>query len=368
MEIRIIYPWRHVSTKDYTGILHEPRHGGNSVNSGRSGLRKQAMPKTTKTIKPDLLLICPLFPATMAQLDAVYTVHRYYQATDKGAFVAAIADRVRAAATAGHEGMSVALMNRFPKLKIIACFGVGVDGIDVPAARKLGVAVTNTPGVLTECVADNALALVLATMRRTVFNDKFVRAGNWLKGEAPLAEKVSGSRLGIIGLGHIGKAIATRAAAFGMKIAYHTRNRQPDVAYDYYANPVELARYVNVLVVACPGGKATERIVSRDVIEALGKEGYLINVSRGSTVDEPALVDALVNGRLAGAGLDVFAAEPKVPDALLDLDNVVLQPHVSSGTHWTRAAMGQLVVDNLAAYFAGKPLLTPVQWDEGGRS
>jgi lactate dehydrogenase-like 2-hydroxyacid dehydrogenase len=311
-------------------------------------------------MKPDLLLICPLFPATMAQLDEAYTVHRYYQATDKDAFVAGIADRITAAATAGHEGMSVALMGKFPKLKIISCFGVGVDGIDVPAARKLGIAVTNTPDVLTECVADNALALVLATMRRTVFNDKFVRAGNWLKGNAPLADKVSGNRMGIIGLGRIGKAIAKRAEAFGMKVAYHSRNRQSSVNYDFYDKPAQLARDVKVLVVACPGGRETQNIVSREVIEALGKDGYLINVSRGSTVDEPALVDALVNGRLAGAGLDVFAAEPKVPEALFKLDNVVLQPHVSSGTHWTRSAMGQLVVDNLAAYFAGKPLLTQV--------
>ena len=311
-------------------------------------------------MKPDLLLICQLFPATMAQLDAAYTVHRYYQATDKDAFIAGIADRITAAATAGHEGMTVALMEKFPKLKIISCFGVGVDGIDVPAARKLGIAVTNTPDVLTECVADNALALVLATMRRTVFNDKFVRAGNWLKGGAPLADKVSGNKIGIIGLGRIGKAIAKRAEAFGMKVAYHSRNKQSGVSYDYYDKPVQLARDVKILVVACPGGKETERIVSKEVIDALGKDSYLINVSRGSTVDEPAMVDALVNGRLAGAGLDVFVAEPKVPEALFKLDNVVLQPHVSSGTHWTRAAMGQLVVDNLAAYFAGKPLLTQV--------
>ncbi len=311
-------------------------------------------------MKPDLLLICPLFPATMKQLDAAYTVHRYYEAADKDAFVAAVSDRITAAATAGHEGMSVALMGRFPRLKIISCFGVGVDGIDVRAAKKLGIAVTNTPDVLTECVADNAMALVLSTMRRTVFNDKFVRAGNWLKGGAPLADKVSGNRMGIIGLGRIGKAIAKRAEAFGMKVAYHSRNKQSAVAYDYYDKPAQLARDVKILVVACPGGKETERIVSREVIEALGKDGYLINVSRGSTLDEPALVDALVNGRLAGAGLDVFVAEPRVPEALFKLDNVVLQPHVSSGTHWTRAAMGQLVVDNLAAYFANKPLLTQV--------
>lgn len=311
-------------------------------------------------MKPDLLLICPLFPATMTALDDAYTVHRYYQATDKDAFVAGLADRITAAATAGHEGMTVALMGKLPKLRIISCFGVGVDGIDVPAARKLGIAVTNTPDVLTECVADNAMALVLATMRKTVFNDKFVRAGNWLKGGAPLADKVSGNKMGIIGLGRIGKAIAKRAEAFGMKIAYHTRNKQTSVDYDYYDKPVQLARDVKVLVLACPGGKETERIVNREVIEALGKDGYLINVSRGSTVDEPALVEALVGGKIAGAGLDVFVAEPKVPEELFKLDNVILQPHVSSGTHWTRAAMGQLVVDNLAAYFAGKPLLTQV--------
>ena len=311
-------------------------------------------------MKPDLLLLCPLFPATMAQLASAYTVHRYYQAADKEAFVSGLADRVTAAATAGHAGMSVALMGKFPKLEIISCFGVGVDGIDVPAARKLGIAVTNTPDVLTECVADNALALVLATMRRTVFNDKFVRAGSWLEGNAPLADKVSGNRMGIIGLGRIGKAIAKRAEAFGMKVAYHSRNRPSGVTYDYYDTPLQLARDVKILVVACPGGKETERIVSSEVIAALGSDGYLINVSRGSTVDEPALVDALVNGRLAGAGLDVFVEEPKVPEALFKLDNVVLQPHVSSGTHWTRAAMGQLVVDNLAAYFASRPLLTQV--------
>jgi len=311
-------------------------------------------------MKPDLLLICPLFPATMKQLDAAYTVHRYYEAADKDAFVASVSDRITAAATAGHEGMPVALMGRFPKLKIISCFGVGVDGIDVPAAKKLGIAVTNTPDVLTECVADNALALVLSTMRRTVFNDKFVRAGNWLKGGAPLADKVSGTTMGIIGLGRIGRAIAKRAEAFGMKVVYHGRKKQDDVAFDYYASPADMARHIDVLVLSCPGGKATERIVNREVIDALGPKRYLINVSRGSTVDEPALVDALVNGRLAGAGLDVFAAEPKVPEALFKLDNVVLQPHVSSGTHWTRAAMGQLVVDNLAAFFAGKPLITQV--------
>jgi lactate dehydrogenase-like 2-hydroxyacid dehydrogenase len=311
-------------------------------------------------MKPDLLLICPLYSATMKQLDDAYAVHRYYEAPDKEAFIEGVADRITAAATAGHEGMSVALMKRFPKLRIISCFGVGVDGIDVPAAKALGIAVTNTPDVLTECVADNALALLLSTMRRTVFNDRFVREGRWLQGGAPLADKVSGRTMGIIGLGRIGKAIAKRAEAFGMKVVYHGRRKQDDVTYRFYASPVEMARNIDVLVLACPGGKATEKIVSKEVLDALGPKRYLVNVSRGTTVDEPALVDALVNGKLAGAGLDVFVAEPRVPEALFKLDNVVLQPHVSSGTHQTRAAMGQLVVDNLAAFFAGKPLLTQV--------
>jgi lactate dehydrogenase-like 2-hydroxyacid dehydrogenase len=249
-----------------------------------------------------------------------------------------------------------------PTLKAICNVAVGYNNIDVPYAKARGIVVTNTPDVLTESVADFTWALILAITRRLSEGERLVRRNEW-KGWALdllLGMELRGKQLGLVGLGRIGRAVAARASAFGMKVAYHSRNKQSGVSYNYYDKPVQLARDVKILVVACPGGKETERIVSREVIEALGKDGYLINVSRGSTIDEPALVDALVNGRLAGAGLDVFAAEPKVPQALLKLDNVVLQPHVSSGTHWTRAAMGQLVVDNLAAYLAGKPLLTQV--------
>ena len=251
-------------------------------------------------------------------------------------------------------------MRRLPHVKLIASSGVGYDGIDVETARALGIAVTNSAGGASECVADTTWALILATVRRTVFNDKYVRAGGWLKAPVPLTDKVWGERLGIIGLGGIGRAIARRAEGFRMEVAYHGRHQQPDVAYRYYANPVDLARDVKILVVAMPGRASTKGFVNREVIDALGPDGYLINISRGTNIDEPYLVDALVNKRLGGAGLDVFANEPHIPEALFALDNVVLQPHVGSGSQATRNALGQFVVDNLAAFFAGRPLLTPV--------
>jgi len=310
--------------------------------------------------KPDLLLIAPIYPPSMAQLDAAYTVHRYWEATDKPALLAKIAPVCVAAATSGAAGIKAEVIKALPKLKMVSCFGVGYDGVDIASCKAAGVKVSNTPDVLNECVADTSMMLLLATVRRTVFNDKFVRSGQWLKGNAPLTDKVWGETLGIIGLGRIGKAIARRAEGFGMKIAYHGRNRQTDVPYDYYADVAEMAKVSRVLLVITPGGKATENIVDERVLAALGKKGYLINVSRGSTVNEAALIKALQDGTIAGAGLDVFNDEPRVPEALFALDNVVLQPHVGSGTVPTRTAMGQLVVDNLAAWFAGKPLLTEI--------
>jgi lactate dehydrogenase-like 2-hydroxyacid dehydrogenase len=311
-------------------------------------------------VKPDLLLIGPLIPHAMAQLEAAYTVHRYDLAADKEALIAELAPRLTAIATRGDYPLPGALMRRFPNAKIIASSGTGYDGVDVASARQLGIAVTNSPGAASECVADAAWALILATVRRTVFNDAYVRAGGWLKAPVPLTDKVWGERLGVIGLGAIGKAIARRAEGFRMEVAYHGRHRQPEVAYRYYASPFDLARAAKILVVALPGGKGNQGFVDRNVIDALGPHGYLINISRGTNVDEPYLVDALVNKRLAGAGLDVFADEPRIPEALFGLDHVVLQPHAASGTHATRNALGQFVVDNLAAHFAGKPLLSPV--------
>ena len=310
-------------------------------------------------MNPDLLIIAPMYAPTLATLDTAYTTHKLWLAPDRSAFLAGIADRIEVAITTGGIGMDAALMGALPKLRMIGCFGVGVDAIDVDAATARGIKVTNTPDVLTEDVADIALALLLATVRRTALGDRYVREGKWLTGPMPLTASVQGKTLGIIGLGRIGSAIAKRAEAFGMRIAYQGP-RKKAVAYAYFADAVALADASDVVVAACPGGEATRHIVSRAAIEALGAEGVFINIARGSVVDQDALVEALANKRLGGAGLDVFNDEPRVPEALLTLDNVVLQPHVGSGTHPTRQAMGQLVIDNLAAWFAGRPLLTPV--------
>jgi lactate dehydrogenase-like 2-hydroxyacid dehydrogenase len=311
-------------------------------------------------VKPDLLLIGPLLPHTMAQLEGAYSVHRYDLAPDRDALVASLAPRLTAIATRGDYALPGALLRQLPHVRLIASSGAGYDGIDIDTARALGMAVTHTPGPVSESVADTAFALILATVRRTVVNDRHVRSGAWLKGPVPLTDGVNGERLGIVGLGRIGKAIARRAEAFRMTIAYHGRHAQADVPYAYYDDPAALAREVTVLVAALPGRDQTRGAIDRRVIDALGPKGYFVNVGRGSTVDEPYLVDALVHGRLAGAGLDVFADEPRVPEALFALDNVVLQPHTGSGTAATRIAMGQVLVDNLAAFFAGRPLLSPI--------
>ena len=311
-------------------------------------------------MKPDLLIVAPLYAPTLAVLDAHYTTHKLWLADDRPAFIAKIAGTIEAAATSGGKGMDAALINALPKLKIIACFGVGVDAIDLAAASARGIRVTNTPDVLTEDVADLALGLLLATVRRIAQGDRHVREGKWLKGGMALTATVQNRTLGIIGMGRIGRAIARRAETFGMTICYQGPNRKSDVDYRYFTDPAALAKHCDFLIAACPGGEATRGIVGHDVIEALGPEGVFVNIARGSVVDEPALVDALVSGRLGGAGLDVFADEPRVPEALLKLDSVVLQPHQGSATSPTRQAMGQLVIDNLAAWFAGKPLVTPV--------
>ena len=301
-----------------------------------------------------------MYPPTLAELEKTYDAHRLWTAADRDTLVASLADKVTAVASSNTGGIDAALMSRLPRLKVIAHFGVGYDTVDVQAARSRGIAVTNTPDVLTEEVADLAMALLLATVRRVPQGDRYVREGRWLKGPMALTESVQGKTLGIIGLGRIGRAIARRAEAFNLRIAYQGPNRKKDVSWAHFTDPVELARDADIVMVSCPGGEATRNLVGRAVIDAIGPKGFLVNISRGSVVDEPALVDALREGRLGGAGLDVFADEPRVPQALLELDNVVVQPHVASATHPTRKAMGQLVIDNLAAHFAGKPLLTPV--------
>ena len=306
----------------------------------------------------DILQVAAIYGPSQAQLEADYTVHRLWQAPDRGAFVRDVAPRIEVLVTTGGAGAARALIEQLPRLRLIACFGVGVDAIDLAAARERGVAVTNTPDVLTDDVADLAIGLMLAALRGLATADRYVRAGLWLRANMPLQTRMSGKRLGIVGIGRIGQAIARRASAFGMSIAWNGP-RPKDLPWRYEPDLLALARSVDVLVAACPGGAATRGLISRAVLEALGP-GVFVNIARGSVVDETALVDLLVTQRLGGAALDVFADEPRVPEALFALDHVVLQPHQASATRETRAAMGQLVLDNIAAHVAGRPLLTPV--------
>ena len=310
--------------------------------------------------KPEVFALIDVHPGTTARLDQNYVLHRLWEG-DRDRLVAEVAPRVRAAVTNGIVGMKGDLIEALPALEIIGVFGVGVDAVDLAAARAKGVRVTNTPDVLTEGVAELGIALLLAVARRIPYNDRFVRAGRWPKeGDPALASSLAGRRLGIVGLGRIGRRVAQLAEAFGMEIRYGGPRRKDDVPWRYYDDLAALARDVDVLVLTSKGGAETAGLIGREVIEALGPEGWLINIARGSVVDEPALVEALVGGRLGAAGLDVFASEPQVPEALLGLDNVVLQPHQGSASEETRAAMGRLVLDNLEAHFAGRPLLTPV--------
>jgi hydroxypyruvate reductase len=311
--------------------------------------------------RPEILLTAPLLAPVAAELEDELTVHRLWQAPEPAALLAAVADRVRALATTASYGASAELIDALPRLELVASFGVGLDRIDLEHARRRGVAVTNTPDVLNEDVADLAIALMLASSRRLCEADRFVRAGQWSAGPFPLARRVSGKRLGIVGLGRIGQEIAQRAEEFRMRIGYHQRHPRSGVPYRYYPSLIELAQESDFLLVIVPGGAATERLIDRRVMEALGPEGTLINVARGSVVDETALVEALAEGRLGAAALDVFAQEPHVPPALVQMDNVILQPHLGSATTDTRAAMGRLVVENLRAHFAGRPLPTAVE-------
>jgi hydroxypyruvate reductase len=312
--------------------------------------------------RPEVLEIVDVHPGTTARLEQDYVLHRLWEAADPDALIEQVAPQVRAVVTNGMVGVKADVIRALPKLEIIGVFGVGVDAIDVAAARELGIRVTNTPDVLTTAVAELGVALLLDLARKITSNDRFVRAGRWPKeGDPPLSRSLAGKRIGILGLGRIGRALAARLEPFGVEISYHSPGgRKADVPYAYIEDPVAMAREVDCLILTCLGGPETKGLVSREVIEAIGPDGWLINVSRGSVVDEPALIEALVSGRLGGAGLDVFANEPQVPSALIELENVVLQPHQGSGTEETRGGMGQLVLDNLAAHFAGRPLVTPV--------
>lgn len=310
--------------------------------------------------KPSILIVGELAPKVMQALEDAYETHRYWEAEDKKKLLSDLSGAVTGIATTGHYGADAAMIEALPKLEIISCYGVGVDAIDLEAAKKAGVTVTNTPDVLTDDVANLAVLLTLACSRDFVQCHDYARRQEWeVKGEYPLTKSVRGARAGIIGLGRIGLDIAEKLSAFGMEICWHGPRPKPDAPYVYVSDLIQMARECDYLVVACPGGAATHHVVNADVLEALGPEGTLINISRGSCVDEQALIAALQAGKIGAAGLDVFEDEPRIPEALRQSDRVTLQPHAGSATVNTRGAMGDLVIENLSLHYAGKPVKTP---------
>jgi lactate dehydrogenase-like 2-hydroxyacid dehydrogenase len=311
-------------------------------------------------MKPEIIVVGKLYAPTQEALDREFACHKLYEAQDRAAFLKQHAPRVRALATFGPHGADAALMDALPKLEIISNFGVGVDAIDVAAATKRKLIVTNTPDVLNECVADTALALLLNTLRQFPQSENFLRSGYWAaRGAYPFTTSLGGKTLGVLGLGRIGEAIARRAIACGMKIRYHNRSKK-QVPYPYDADVVTLARNSDVLLVATPGGAETSRIINAKVLDALGPKGFVVNIARGSVIDEPVLLKYLKERKIAGAGLDVFDGEPKINPEWFGVDNAVLFPHVGSASVETRTAMGALQVENLRLHFAGKPVKTPV--------
>lgn len=312
--------------------------------------------------KPELLMIIPMMTLVTDQLEQQFVVHRLWDAKDRDALIKEAGPNISAIASFAPGKVPATLIAALPKLKIIAHFGVGYDPVDVAAAAKRGIIITNTPDVLNEEVADTALGLLLMTVRELGLAEQYLRAGHWAKsGDYRLTRHTLRDRkVGILGLGRIGKAIARRVEAFGLPVTYYGRKQQPDVAYRFYSDIVAMARDVDTLIAITPGGEGTKNLINAQVLEALGPRGVVINVARGTVIDETALIAALKAKTIAAAGLDVFWNEPRVNPELITLDNVVLLPHVGSASVHTRDAMGQLVVDNLKAYLASTPPLTPV--------
>ena len=313
-----------------------------------------------------VLAAAKLSPLYTSQLSAAFQFHDRLHETDPAAF-AKVAPQVRAVAGSGDSKVSAELIAQLPALELISVMGVGYDGVDVAAAKARGIMVTHTPNVLNDDVADLAIGLMLCAARQLPAADRYVRAGHWLSAPMPLARKMSGARLGLVGMGRIGQAIAQRAQAFGMQIAYHTRTPKAGVPYAYHADLLSLARDSDFLVLITPGGAGTRHLVNAQVLQALGTKGILVNVARGSVVDEAALIEALEKGVIGGAALDVFEDEPRVPQRLIDLPHVVLVPHIGSATGQTRQAMADLAFGNLREHFARRPVLTPVPECASGR-
>jgi lactate dehydrogenase-like 2-hydroxyacid dehydrogenase len=311
--------------------------------------------------KPDVLLVGTKKPVIVEGLSKAVTLHPLQEVKDQDAFLKPIAGKIRAIAVSltAHK-IGADLMQRFPKLELVSTFGVGYDHVDAKWAGAHGVTVTNTPGVLNEEVADTALGLLLSTVRELPQAERYLRAGKWPSGNYPLTNTLRDRTIGMVGMGRIGQAIARRIEAFGVPVVYHSRKPQPGVKYKYYPKLIDMARDVDTLMVIVPGGPTTQNIINKEVLAALGPRGILINMARGSVVDEPALIEALKNKTILTAGLDVYVKEPEVPPELLAMDHIVLFPHLGSGSVYTRKAMDQLVVDNVLAWAAGKPPLTPV--------
>jgi hydroxypyruvate reductase len=304
---------------------------------------------------PNVMLVSQVMPYMAQTLNEQYVVHEKDHITDPGAL-----QRIRAIVGGGDSKVEAKLMALLPNLEMISVVGVGYDGVDVKAALERGIRISHTPNVLNDDVADLAMAHLLNVSRRLPQADRFVRNSDWVDGPYPLSRKLSGSRLGLVGMGRIGQAIAKRALAFDMSISYTARSPRGEVPYTFHATPEALAANVDFLVVITPGGPGTRHLINASVLKALGPKGYLVNVARGSVVDEAALIDALQKKQIAGAGLDVFADEPRVSAELRNLQNVVLTPHVGSATFETRKAMSDLALANLRAHFQGEPLVSPI--------
>ena len=312
--------------------------------------------------KPDVLMVGARKPVMMKGFDGKVNLHHWLELKDKDAFVKENGGKIRAIAIAYTANkVDESFLKQFPKLEQVSSFGVGYDHIDAKWAGAHGIVVTNTPDVLNEEVADTAIGLLLCTVREFPQSERYLRAGKWLQGHYPLTKATLRDRtVGMVGMGRIGKAIARRLDAFGVPVVYHSRNPQSGVTYKYYPKLLDMARDVDTLMVIVPGGPSTQNMINAEVLKTLGPRGVVVNMARGSVVDEPALIEALKNRTIYSAGLDVFAKEPHVPKELIEMDHIVLFPHLGSSTEVTRAAMDQLVVDNILAWAAGKPPLTPV--------